>query len=251
VTSPTVAELVFLGTGASGGTPGRGRSRRLESSALVCAPDGRVCLLDVTRDLPVQARSIPRLDLVLLTHAHRDATGGIPALGRLREPGSAPVPVLAHPATLDRLRERYRRLDHLELVPFTPGEHTVRAGWRITAVEVPHAHDPLRFPTYAWRLANDQAALVYASDVGRLTPDLAAVARGADVLVLDAAMWGRTLFAHLRGDHAVPEVCRWPVERILLTQIGRTAPPHAELTRLVASLCPRARPAYDGLRAPL
>lgn len=245
------AVLVFLGTGASGGTPGRGRSRRRESSLLVRGADGHHTLIDATRDLPAQAWAITRLELLLLTHAHRDASGGIPALRHLAPRSSTPIPTLGHPATLDRLRERYRRLDHLELVPVAPGEHTVRAAWDITAIDVPHARDPRRFPTYAWRLAADDRTLVYASDVARLTPDLAVLARHADVLVLDGAMWGRTLFTHLRGDRALPEVCRWPVDRILLTQIGRTAPSHSQLTRLVTTLCPRARPAHDNLREPL
>jgi hypothetical protein len=64
-------------------------------------------------------------------------------------------------------------------------------------------------------------------------------------------MWGRPLFSHLQIDRELPRLCRWPVERIVLTQIGRTAPPHAELRRRVAALCPRAIPAWDGLRLPL
>lgn len=88
----------LLGTGASGGTPGRGRSRRLESSALV--RDRAMVLIDCTRDFRVQGAAIERLDAVLLTHAHRDAAGGIPALRdwwRQRELATA-IPVYAHPA---------------------------------------------------------------------------------------------------------------------------------------------------------
>lgn len=247
------AELVFLGTGASGGTPGRGRSRRMESSLLARHSAGAV-LVDATRHLPAQSRAFDRLDLLLLTHAHRDASGGVPALrrwwaGRAGSSGSRrpPIPTLAHPTTLARLAERYRRLDHLDPVPFRTGERATRAGWTITAAEVPHDRHPERYPTYAWRLERAGRVLVYASDAGRLTPDLAGLARGADLLVLDGAMWQRSLYAHLRADEALPEVCRWPVRRLLLTQIGRTAPPHAELARRVAALCPRACPAYDSL----
>ena len=34
-------------------------------------------------------------------------------------------------------------------------------------------------------------------------------------------MWQRQLFAHLTIDRELPGLCRRPVERILLTQIGR------------------------------
>jgi hypothetical protein len=42
--------LRFLGTGASGGTPGEGRSRQWESSLLISISNCTVLLMDVTRD---------------------------------------------------------------------------------------------------------------------------------------------------------------------------------------------------------
>jgi hypothetical protein len=60
-------------------------------------------------------------------------------------------------------------------------------------------------------------------------------------------MWRPTLFSHLRVDQAVPVACAWEVERIMLTQTGRTAPPHERFEREVRSLCARAVPAHDGL----
>lgn len=78
---PTMGmRLRFLGTGASGGTPGSGRSARRESSLLVEGP-ARV-LIDATRHFREQSEELPDLDGVLLTHAHRDATGGLAALRR-------------------------------------------------------------------------------------------------------------------------------------------------------------------------
>jgi hypothetical protein len=36
-------------------------------------------------------------------------------------------------------------------------------------------------------------------------------------LVIDGAMWRRTLFSHLTIDRDLPALCRWPVNRILLS----------------------------------
>jgi hypothetical protein len=58
---------------------------------------------------------------------------------------------------------------------------------------------------------------------------------------------GRGRSRRLRADQALPVVCRWRVERIVLTQIGRTAPAHEQLERRVHALCARARPGWDGL----
>jgi len=60
-------------------------------------------------------------------------------------------------------------------------------------------------------------------------------------------MWRRRLFGHLTIDESLPTACSWAVGSIILTQIGRSAPPHAQLQREVAALCSKARAAHDGL----
>jgi ribonuclease BN (tRNA processing enzyme) len=239
----------FLGTGASGGTPGRGRSSRTESSAVVDA--GPSILIDVTRDFVEQSRVIEALDAVLITHAHRDASGGVAALRRwCSDHGMKPVPVLASAETIAALRRRFRRLDHCAFVP-TRSRRPQRIGSVVlTPLTVPHARER-RYPTYAWRIDDGESALVYASDVARPTPELRDLCSGARLLVIDGAMWRRRIFSHLTIDVELPGLCRWPVERILLTQIGRTVPPHTELERQAARLCPKAAPAYDGLEVAL
>jgi phosphoribosyl 1,2-cyclic phosphodiesterase len=235
----------FLGTGASGGTPGAGRSRRRESSALVDA--GQVALLDVTRDFPAQARGVERVDVALITHAHRDASGGLPALREWWwERSSDPLPVYASPETIAALRARYRRIDHCEFVPVRPGRRRRVGALAVTALTVPHARER-HSPTFAWKLAARRRTAVYASDVARLTPRLRRFSGGANLLAIDGAMWRRRLFSHLTIDAELPRLSEWRVDRIVLTQIGRTAPPHEELERAVAALCPTAMPAYDGL----
>jgi phosphoribosyl 1,2-cyclic phosphate phosphodiesterase len=221
----------------------------MESALLVEA--GARILVDVTRDFSEQAQEIERLDAVLLTHAHRDAAGGIARLREWWRPRvRRPVPILASPETITALERRYSRLDHCEFVEVKDRGRRRVGPLTVSALTVPHARER-RYPTFAWRIAGGGRALVYASDVARLTPALERFGRGATVLVLDGAMWRRRIFSHLTINAALPEVCSWRVQRILLTQIGKTAPVHEELESEVAALCERARPAYDGLEVRL
>jgi len=238
--------LLFLGTGASGGTPGRGRSRRLESSMLIS--DGATLLIDVTRDFAVQAERLTRIDAVALTHAHRDAIGGLAVLRRwwLANHYPEPIDIFLSEATSRVIRTRYRRLEHCRLRVIAPRDIRHVGPLVLTAVTVPHARDP-RFPTYAWRVSAGARSIVYASDVAHLTSELERFCAGATVLVLDGAMWRRRLFSHLTIDEALPIACSWPVASIILTQIGRSAPPHAQLQDEVAALCPKAHAAHDRL----
>lgn len=230
----------FLGTGPAGGRPGRGRSRRTESSLLVAAGRHRL-LIDVTRDFASQVRWIDRVDAVLLTHAHRDATGGIAKLDRWLQ---ARVPLYAAPSTLGSLARRYRSLPNLQFRVVTPGSSFEVSDVRVSTIEVPHARD---CTTLAWRLDRAEVALVYASDVAALTGELAALCNACDLLVLDGAMWGRRIFTHLEIRSAIPIVARWPVRRILLTQLGRSTPDLAVLERWLREQDPRIGAAYDGL----
>jgi ribonuclease BN (tRNA processing enzyme) len=205
----------------------------------------------VTRDFADQAAEIEHVDAVLLTHAHRDACGGMAALRSWWcERSGGELPVYASHETIEGVRRRFHRLDHCRFVAVQPGRRRRIGECMVRAVTVPHAREA-HFPTFAWRLEARGSAVVYASDVARLTPDLERFSDGAEVLVIDGAMWGRRLFSHLTIDCELPRLCGWSVGRILLTQIGSTAPPHARLAREVARLCARAVPAHDRLQLSL
>jgi ribonuclease BN (tRNA processing enzyme) len=213
---------------------------------MLVAADGNV-LVDATTHFDDQLSGVDALAAVVLTHAHRDAAGGLPALERwCAARDHPPVRLLGSPQAIGVVTARHRRLAHLVPTAVEPGRRHRVAGLTLRAIEVPHAREP-RYRTYAWRLEHGRSKMVYASDVARIETPLARLAAGTDLLVIDGAMWHKTLFSHLTIDRELPALCRWPVRRILLTQIGRTAPPHERLDDAVAELCPRAAPAWDGL----
>jgi phosphoribosyl 1,2-cyclic phosphodiesterase len=224
----------FLGTGPAGGRPGSGRSHRLESSALITA--GRAAILiDVTRDFAEQARWLTTLDLALITHPHRDASGGLAQLARWTK---TPLPVWSAPSTIETLRARYRRLEPLQLVgvrrPRRVGDVS------IAPLVVPHAAD---CTTVAWRIAHLGRSIIYASDLSRLDRRLAR----CDLLIVDGATWKRRIFTHLEIERTAQVITRWPAGRVLFTQLGRSTPEHAALDRWLRAFDPRFGAAHDGL----
>ena len=201
-------------------------------------------LVDATRDAEQQLEGFGQMDALVLTHGHADAIGGLAALGRLGFDG---LPTYGMPATMHAARRRFRRLEHLDLVPFTPGDVARIGDWTLSCREVPHARRSDRFPTLAWRMTYRGTTLVYASDMAEPIPELRDLARGTALLVVDGATWERRIFSHLRIDEDLATICRWDVGEILLTQIGSSAPPHDDLESEVADICGRAAPAFDGL----
>lgn len=100
-------KLKFLGTGESGQTLGVGKSNRLESFLYI--QNRSSILIDVTRNFYLQVRFIENIDCVLLTHAHKDAIGGLPQLERwLRTKNS--INIFCHPKTIETIKRNYKRL---------------------------------------------------------------------------------------------------------------------------------------------
>src|SRR5919197_1316876 len=124
------ATLHFLGTGASGGTPGRGRSRRLESSLLI--ESQATILIDVSRHFDEQSKVISR----------PDATGGMAALHRWWQKRSEkPIPVYANAETIEVLERRFRRLEHCDFVAVRDQSRYRIGPWSMSARTIPHARE--------------------------------------------------------------------------------------------------------------
>jgi phosphoribosyl 1,2-cyclic phosphodiesterase len=110
------------------------------------------------------------MDAILLTHARRDAVGGLPALRRwwLEHGSPRPIDILLSEATAEVIRGRYRRLAHCRCRAVASGESRRAGALSVSALTVPDARDP-RFETFAWRVSTGARSVVYASDVAHLT----------------------------------------------------------------------------------
>lgn len=236
-------KLRFLGTGAANSTPGKGKSHRLESSLFILSGKIRI-LIDITQFFSKQSAKIDHIDCVLLTHGHLDACGGINQLySWWKSKKIPPIPIYAHKKTIAAIKEHFQQTGHCEFIEINEGIDFLIDHLTISALEVPHSADP-RFATFAWKIKGTKE-IVYVSDIANLTNELEKFSDGADFLIIDGSTWKRKIFTHLRIDKDLPRICKWNAKKIILTQIGKSVPPHSELKKIVTDICPKAVPAYD------
>lgn len=236
--------IFFLGTGASGGTPGVGKSNRFESSVLI--KNRFNILIDVTRNFDEQAKYLNKVDVILLTHGHMDACGGMGKLQKwLKQQNRSNVPVFAHLKTLKVIQSKFK-LSNFRLIPVREDQNIKLGSWGIIPYEVPHSQDP-KFPTFAWQLKGPKT-IVYASDIAKLTTGFKRICQGADLLIIDGATWKRKIFTHLRVDKDLPKICQLNVSQIILTQIGKSVPFYRQFQTELTKICPKAFVGYDKLK---
>lgn len=244
-------KLTFLGTGPAFGVSGRGKDRRRESSALLSF-GGKNILIDVSRDFGKQIAGIEKIAAVLLTHAHRDASGGMAQLATWWQARYwDKLPIYALPETLGVVRRRFKRLDFAQLVPFSNQQDLKVAGLTVVPFRVRHSLTA-GFPTVGFSFHLDgKNILTYVSDVGRWNLPAQRLMSKAKCLVIDGAMWDKKMAAHQAILKVLPRICVWGNERIIFTQVGKTVPRFAEANRVVKKQCSKAELAYDGMEVVL
>jgi len=232
-------KIVFLGTGTSVGVPVIGcecrvcrspdpHNRRLRSSLYVVA-DGTHIVIDTSLDFREQALTfrVPRVDAVLVTHAHADHIFGLDDVRRYNTIQGTVIPVYASPGTVADLRRifTYVSADRPEPGVFRPRLDfiEVREPFAVGPVRVeplPIVHG--RVETYGFRLDAGGRTLGYVPDCKQMTDAVVDRFRGVDVMILDG-LRHRSHPTH----HTLEEAAA------LLTRIGAR---HAYLTHICHDL---------------
>lgn len=172
-------EVLFVGTGGSAPTPGRGLP------ALLVRRGGEHVLVDCgegTQRQLMRSFGLAEIDLVLITHLHADHWLGLPGLLKTLDLNDreAPLTIVGPVGTASAL-ERMAAITGgvrypLEVRDVEPGDVVERDGWRAEAIGVQH-----RTTAIGWLLAEDDRP-------GRLDP---AKARALGVGVEDPRELGR------------------------------------------------------------
>jgi phosphoribosyl 1,2-cyclic phosphate phosphodiesterase len=225
-------KLTFLGTGTSQGVPmiacpcevchsSDPRDRRLRTAALV-EVSGLNIVIDAGPDFREQMLSadVTRLDAILLTHEHKDHTGGIDDVRAYNYFGQTPIDIWATRRVQESVRKDYYYAFEPNPDPGAPeialhtiGEGSFRVGRKNLpassghasrangdgSVEVMPVHGlHMNLPVPGFRIG----ALAYLTDFNHIEEGELARLDGVDTLVVNAVGYKRHI-SHFSLDEAI------------------------------------------------
>lgn len=236
--------LTFLGTGTSQGVPTIGcrcevcrstdpRDTRLRTSAMVEVGDVRM-VIDAGPDFRYQMlrTGVRHIDAILLTHEHKDHTGGIDdvrAFNFVDFPVIHRVDIYATARTAACVRkdfdyafaeDKYRGVPEIELHEFDPSKPFEVKGVEIVPIRGQHSD---RFEVTGYRIGR----LAYLTDFKQIEESEIEKLQGVEVLVVNALRW-RDHISHFTVEEALQLIERVKPHRAYLTHMSHDIGLHAD-----------------------
>lgn len=255
-------ELTFLGTGTSQGVPMIGcecevcrstdsRDHRLRTSSMVEVGPRRL-IIDAGPDFRQQMlrERVARIDGVLITHAHKDHTGGLDDVRAFNYWQHRAVDVYCEDRVQQVLRKdfdyafasenlKYPGVPQIELHTIEAGEMFSVAGVDVMPIRLMH----WRLPIVGFVIGD----LCYITDCNAIDDSVIEQIRGCRVLVINALRM-QPHISHFSLEQALAVVARVAPQRAYLTHCSHQLGFYSETSKL---LPPNVELAYDGLRVQL
>jgi phosphoribosyl 1,2-cyclic phosphate phosphodiesterase len=249
-------EITFLGTGTSGGVPLIGcqcnvckstdpRDKRLRTSILIKA-NGLTIVVDCGPDFRQQMlrEDVRNIDAILMTHPHKDHTGGIDDIRSFNFINRKPIDFYCDYPTEMGIKEQYSYAFTETDYPYLPKMNFIRINNKpfklrnmdITPIEVMHAHMPVK----GFRIGN----FTYITDAKTIAKEERDKMRGTKILVLNALRYADH-YSHLTVDEALEIVSDIKPDVTYFTHMSHQFGLHSEME---GKLPAHVIPAYDGLK---
>lgn len=253
-------KLTFLGTGTSQGVPvigckcevcrsEDGRDRRLRTAAMV-EMGGKRFIIDAGPDFRYQMlrEGVTHIDAILLTHEHKDHTGGIDdvrAFNFVDFPVIHTMHIYGNEPTITSIRrdfhyafseDKYRGVPEIELHTIAEDKPFVVAEVEVMPVVGSHSE---RFRSVGFRFGE----LAYLTDMNAIADEEIAKLQGVKVLVVNALRW-ESHNSHFSVAEALEVIRRVAPERAYLTHMSHRIGLHAVAEQ---HLPEGVYLAYDGL----
>ena len=251
-----MTELTFLGTGTSQGVPMIGcgcdvcrstdpRDKRLRSSVLV-RHEGLTILVDAGPDFRQQMlrEGISKVDAILLTHNHKDHTGGLDDIRAFNYMEKKATEIYCEKYVEDSLKMEYSYAFAENRYPGAPewNVHIIdERPFDINGVEiVPVRGYHFKLPVLGIRFGN----IAYCTDMNHIPDEELTKLRGLDHFVINSVRRGRHI-SHFSLEEAIATAGKVGASHSWITHLSHQLPPHEEFLR---ELPTSIQPAYDGLR---
>lgn len=231
----------LLGTGTSQGIPIIGctcpvctstdeRDHRLRTSALV-EVDGLNILIDAGPDLRQQLLrcGVTRLDALLMTHEHKDHTGGIDDVRPINFLMKQPLNIYGQPRVMKAIRndysyafgpDQYPGVPQLVLNPLQPEPFEVK-GVEVIPVKVRH----MTLPIFGYRIRN----FAYITDASFISETEKKKLKGVKVLVINA-LRREQHYSHFNLEQALAVIDEVKPERAYLTHVSHRLGKYVEVS---------------------
>lgn len=235
-------KISFLGTGTSQGIPliacdcnvcksDNPKDKRLRSSVMVEANDV-IIVIDAGPDFRYQMlrRNVKRIDALLITHGHKDHTGGLDDVRAFNYFMKKPIDIYCSQDVQKVIRNDYMYAFAMDRYPGVPEfelHHVENHPFKILGLEIIPIHAMhYKLPVFGFRIGD----FTYITDANYIHPVELQKIAGSKIFVINA-LRRRQHISHFTLEQAIDVINKVKPDKAYLTHISHQLGTHEDVSR--------------------